>query len=145
MITTPEDLLKEICRILNYDINKVKAINRSQELVQVRQYYAYIGSVHFGFSFKNLANQFGQHHSTLIKGRDTVKDLLDSKDDIATSHIALLLPIAPGLNITDLSQLKKKYALLLKEHQRLQAELRRKDNLITAYINVRRPRKNAKV
>jgi hypothetical protein len=116
LITTPEQLLNEICEVTGVQVNKIKTKNRKRELVIVRQYYAYFGMEFFNFSCTSLATNINQDHSTLIHGKQAIKDLIDSKFDKVINDVSVLMghfEISEKENY--LYDLETKYNYLLKE------------------------------
>ena len=74
-------LIQEVARLLDLTPEMIKAKSRKRELVMARQFVCYAAYVNGYGSLKFIANEIGGlHYSTIIHGRDTVKDLVESKN-----------------------------------------------------------------
>jgi hypothetical protein len=119
LITTPQQLLEEICTLFNADIDRVKSKRRWRELVKIRQYYCYVGRVYYRFSLVNLGSAIGgRDHTTVLHSRDVVIDQLSVNDTVTYNDIETLKSHLE-LNIQD----DKKYEQLEQEYNDLVREL----------------------
>ena len=89
-ITTPEQLLNEVCEVMQEHPLKVAGRNRDKEIVKVRHYYAYIGRIYYKFKLKPLASPLYRDHTTIINSLQVVKNWIDSKDEICVNDLEIL-------------------------------------------------------
>jgi hypothetical protein len=116
IIKTPEQLLDEICEVTGIKVKQIRAKSKKRDLVIVRQYYAYFGMEFFNFSCTLLAININQDHSTLIHGKQVIKDLIDSGFDKVVNDVSALLAHLEISNEENyLYNLEMKYKSLLKE------------------------------
>ena len=144
LITTPEQLLEEICTLFNADVKAVRSKRRFRDLVKIRQYYSFVGDVYYHFSLISLGKAIGgRDHTTIIHGRDTLIDQLSVSDAVAFNDIELLKSHLE-LNVQDqkeYEQLEQEYNDLVRDfaqlkglNKRLQRE---KNELINKNITLR--------
>jgi chromosomal replication initiation ATPase DnaA len=89
-IPTPQQLLNEVCEVMQENPLKVAGRNRDKEIVKVRHYYAYIGRTYYKFKLKQLAAPLYRDHTTIINSLQVVKDWIDSKDEICNNDLEIL-------------------------------------------------------
>ena len=121
IITTPEQLLEEICDLFKADISEIKSKRRYRDLVKIRQYYCYVGNVYYRFSLKPLGNTIGRDHTTVINGRNTVIGQLDVMDTVCVNDIEILKTHL-DLNAkekADYEQLEQEYNNLVRDYAQL--------------------------
>ena len=144
LITTPEQLLEEICTLFNADDVSIKSKRRFRDLVKIRQYYCYIGRVYYRFSLMSLGDAIGgRDHTTVLHSRDVVVDQLAVSDTVTYNDIELLKAHLE-LNVQDqkeYEQLEQEYNDLVRDfaqlkglNKRLQRE---KNELINKNITLR--------
>ena len=92
LITTPEQLLNEICEALGTTSNKVAVKSRKLDVLMIRHYFSYIGHKYYRFSLKSLGAAIGgRDHTTVINSRVVIKDMLELKDPKVTSDINMII------------------------------------------------------
>ena len=112
LITTPEALLKEICLVTGITIEAINSRHRSRDIVLTRQYFAYFGIRHFGFTCIAIGKTLKQDYSTILHGRDTIADLLKSKFEKVVNDVNKLIE---HFGINDNETLEAQYDSVLKE------------------------------
>jgi chromosomal replication initiation ATPase DnaA len=151
LITTPEQLLEEICTLFNADAKAIRSKRRYRELVKIRQYYCYIGRVYYRFSLMSLGNAIGgRDHTTVLHSRDVVIDQLSVSDAVTYNDIEILKSHLE-LNVQDqreYEQLEQEYNDLLRDYAQLKIENKRlkrdKNDLSQKNITLRQELKKAK-
>ena len=144
LITTPEQLLEEICTLFNADIKAVKSKRRFRDLVKIRQYYCYVARVYYRFSLIRTGGAIGSRdHTTVLHSRDVVIDQLSVNDAVTFNDIEILKSHLE-LNVQDekkFEQLEEDYNDLLRDYCQLKATNKRlqkeKNELIKNNITLR--------
>ena len=91
LITTPEALLKEMCDLMNADIELIKGKCRKDELVIMRSYVSYIGNIYYKFSAAILGKSMGgRDHSTVFNHIKNVKKYIDRQDVKTVNDLTFL-------------------------------------------------------
>jgi hypothetical protein len=119
---TPDELLTDICELFNVPKEKLIRLCRKTELVRIRHYYCYIGSIYYNkrFSLKYLGENLGRDHTSIIHGRDKIIGFISINDkmtvnDIDRIKVALDLTQEKESNVDD----------LINENANLQRQVRR--------------------
>jgi len=86
---TAEELLEEICAIFKMPKKLIVGKCRERQLVRVRHYYCYIGHSFYKkfFSLKKLAEPINRDHTSIINGRDSIRDYIDTEDAFIIENI----------------------------------------------------------
>jgi len=131
-ITTTEQLLKEICTLMDANLSEIKGNCRKRELVKIRQYYCYVGRIYYRFSCNDLGKTIGNRdHSTVIHSKDLVTSLIDIEDPVIINDLEALkshfeLDSLNSFDLEDviqqLDRLKVEYAKQKKANKKLREE-----------------------
>jgi uncharacterized phage infection (PIP) family protein YhgE len=122
LITTAQQLLEEICTVLNANISQVQSKKRTDKLVKVRHLYCYVGKTYYKFSLVNLgASIGGRDHTTVINGCNRIKEQLQTNDEVTVKGMDLLKSRFELSNTTADSfyQLEKEYDSLMGDYAKL--------------------------
>ena len=94
IITTPKQLLNEVCNCFNVLPEEINVLNKSNEKVKIRHYYAYVGVKYYGFKLAALGAELvgaksnkRKDHTTIIHSKNKIKDLLDVFDPVCYNDI----------------------------------------------------------
>ena len=112
LITTPEQLLNEICEVTGVTVEMINSKSRSRDIVLTRQYFAYFGMKYFNFSCIVIGNTLKQDQSTILHGRDTISDLLKSQFPKVVNDVNALIE---HFGINNNETLEAQYDNILKE------------------------------
>lgn len=82
-----KDLVPIICDETNCPVENITMKSRSPEIVQTRQLLSYYGTLS-GLSLHSVAKELGfRDHTTVIHGRDRIKDLIETGDKWACDMV----------------------------------------------------------
>lgn len=132
-ITTPSQLLPLICCLMGQDIQRVKTKSIKQDLVCVRQFYAYFGKEVYNFPLRVLADELGaRDHTTIVHSLKVIKNKISIKD---SSTIFYLNKIMDALEINMESghvykNLFKQYNIVLADNESLQKQISKQSKLV---------------
>ena len=75
-----EFIIEVICEVCNTNMEMLKKRNRKRELVMARHFICYFLRKRTSLSLKSIGNLFGQDHTTVMHGIDTIRNLLCIED-----------------------------------------------------------------
>ena len=94
IITTPKQLLNEVCNCFNVFPEQINVLKKSNEKVKIRHYYAYVGVKYYGFKLAALGSELvgaksnkRKDHTTIIHSKNKIKELLDVLDPVCYNDI----------------------------------------------------------
>jgi chromosomal replication initiation ATPase DnaA len=75
------DILLDVCRSFDLDINKVATSKRDGELVMCRKIYCFISRMKTGYTYKQIGEEIGSRdHTTVIHNINSVKHFIQTND-----------------------------------------------------------------
>jgi len=81
---SPEFIKARVCKYFHIDVSVLSRKTRKQEVVRARHIAMYLMSLYTRLSLGSIAATFGDaitNHTTVIHGRETVRDQLSSRFD----------------------------------------------------------------
>lgn len=120
-----EELFMYVCAVMQEEPKNVKSKLRTPEYVFVRQMFAYVANMFYGYKKSSIGRFFNSDHTTQIHSIKCIQDLLDINDKTATS---ILEKIRQVLNIDFDKQYstrlyEDKYNKLFKAYSKQKIEL----------------------
>lgn len=83
-----KDLMKIVCDVVGVPIYKLSTKSRKRELVVARHLISYFGVSVTTQTLSSIGAQMNKDHTTIIHGRETIKDLLEIGDEVVCSAVA---------------------------------------------------------
>lgn len=125
-ISTPEDLLKIVCDVLEQPLYKIKSLSRKGDYVIVRHIYCYIAKEYYGFKLKRIGNSLGgRDHTTALNSINFVINKIDIGDTLTNDFLNEVLDKL-DLTVNDkktYENIHRLYTTLLNNHKLLCEEL----------------------
>jgi chromosomal replication initiator protein len=99
--TTPdrefdEGIIQQVCKRFEVTVKQMESKNRKREIVEPRQIVFYLLWRYSYSSLKTIGRYFNRDHTTVIHGRDTVQNLIDT-DDVYRQEIQRFEETLTGL------------------------------------------------
>lgn len=77
-----DSLIRIVCEETGIEIGQIRTKTRKREIVIARQLLVYYARMWFGLSYAELGGLIGgRDHTTAIHSRQSIQDLLDTKDE----------------------------------------------------------------
>jgi hypothetical protein len=134
IFNNPDELLTDICEMLNTPKALIKGKSREKQLVYVRHIYFYIATHYYKFALKHIGQVTHRDHTSIIHGRDAVKTQLEINN---LQVIESVSSIKEAFDIQD--NLHLDYQNLLNFNKDLLSRLKelRKENVMLLHENLK--------
>lgn len=87
-LITSEQLFFIIEQVTSITEPEIKEYSRKQEVVKARHLFSYFMSLYSGLSLKAIGKKAGgRDHTTVIHAKQTIRDLIDTKDTLTLRYI----------------------------------------------------------
>lgn len=83
-----KDLIKIVCDVVGVPKKEIDGKRRKREYVVARQLIAYFGMSVSAQTLSSIGAWINKDHTTVIHGRDTIKDLLEVGDEVICTAVA---------------------------------------------------------
>lgn len=78
-----DDLIRVVCEETGIPMDRIRMRTRKREVVIARQLLVYYGRAYYGMSYSELGGLIGgRDHSTAIHAKQSIEDLIISKNDL---------------------------------------------------------------
>lgn len=119
MILTARDYLINYCQAIEKTPEWLCKKSKLEDRTIYRQYFSYIGIMHFKFKVVQLAEALGFDHSSVVIHRQKVEGFLQMEDAIAVQHINTLMAYFSSYTIQKLTYTAEEYERLCYAHYQL--------------------------
>lgn len=116
MILTAREYLINYCHAIEKTPQWLTKKSKLEDRTIYRQYFSYIGIIHFKFKVVQLAEALGFDHSSVVLHRQKVAGLLEMQDAIAVQHISTLMAYFSSYTIQKLTYTAEEYERLSNAH-----------------------------
>jgi chromosomal replication initiation ATPase DnaA len=83
-------LKSTICEYYRVNWSEIQSKSRVHEIVIARQMFCWFGSTHYNYKKTYMAAHLNRDHSTVIHAINTVRDILDTKNDEYTTGVSMI-------------------------------------------------------
>jgi chromosomal replication initiation ATPase DnaA len=83
-----KDLMNIVCDVIGVPIKSLSSKSRKRELVVARHLISYFGVSVSAQTLTSIGAQMNKDHTTIIHGRETIKDLLEVGDEVVCTAVA---------------------------------------------------------
>jgi chromosomal replication initiator protein len=91
-IPSLDDIAGLVAIHFKISVADMKATTRKRELINARYVCIYLQSVYCKSTLKCIGDFFHKDHTTIIHARDTIKDLIDTKELVIVTAIDAIRP-----------------------------------------------------